>query len=222
MIGLWHLPQELRDLVYDYLLDDVATLTRISKNACVHVTPAVPVQQMLTSRKMYDELRRRWSDTSEVVVIGHGNQCVATLRSLAKLTMVWTSVRSVKISMTSGFGYMILHGDRLGAVYLKQDTRSQLPELLDSCHEMPQLQSLHVELKTVGVVQDLRDLVASIIQKAEPNFSDIRMSRSVDRWHQAVRMESKFIWSRKDCLRCEGRFVHLAIGEVSLLDDLRR
>jgi hypothetical protein len=221
MVELWHLPQELRDLIYDYLLDDVATLTRISNNTCIHVKPAIPLQQMLTSRKMYNELRRRWSETSEVVVIGHGNQCVATLRSLAKLAMVWTSVRSVKISMTSGFGYMILHGDRLGTAHLKQDARSQLPELLESCRDMPQLQSLHVELKTVGVVQDLRDLVASIIQKAEPDVLDMRTSRTVDRWHQAVRMESKFVWKTPESLKCHGRFVHLAIGELSLLDNLK-
>jgi hypothetical protein len=210
MVGLWHLPLELRDVIYDHLLEDVTTLTQVPDDICAYVTPAIPLQQMLTSRMMYNELRQRWSDTCEVVLIGHEVECVASLKALPNLAIVWNSLRSIKMRITSGLGYVTARGESFGGLYVKDDTWSHLPALLECCHRIPQLESLHMEVTTEGKVRDLRNLVALTVHNTEIKVVGTNMHRSVDRWNQAVRIESKFIWMNHCSLECHATFVHVA------------
>lgn len=210
MVGLWHLPQELRDVIYDYILGDAATLTQIHDDSCAYVTPAIPLQPMLTSRMMYKELRQRWSDTYKIVLIGHEVQCVASLKALANLAIVWNSLRSLKIKITSGGGYVTAHGESFGGLYVKHDVWLHIPALLECCHGIPQLKSLYMEVTTEGSVRDLRNLVASTVHSTEANVAGMTVRRTVDRWNQAVRCESKLIWMNHRSLECHGTFVHVA------------
>jgi len=209
MLGLWRLPPELRDVIYDYLFEDATTLVQVSNGSRAYVTPAIPIQQMLTSRMMYNELRQRWSDTCEVVLIGHEVQCVANLETLPNLGIVWNSLRSIKIKITSGLRYVTAREESFGGLYVEDDAWSYLPALLECCHRMPQLESLHMEVTAEGDVPDLRDLVASAVHNAEAKVVGRFMHRTADRWNQAVRIESKFIWTNHCSLECHGTFVHV-------------
>jgi hypothetical protein len=217
-MNLLCLPAELRDVVYDYLLDGVTISMDVSSNTCAYVKPAVPKNVMLVNRRMYDEIGARWSELSEITIVGHGQHCIGMLASVVRPHLPYSLTRAVTVNMTSSYDVPFLQQIMSIGVLPSQDIRAQLPQLVGLCRTMPHLEKISLEIKTVSTRRNFQNLELFIENHLHPHIEHQSSCRTFDRWYQAVRTDTEFSWKNGNMMTCHGTLKHLAIERKMLSD----
>jgi len=217
-MNLLCLPAELRHVVYDYLLDGVTISVDVPSNTCAYVRPAVPKNVMLVNRRMYDEIGARWSQSSEITIVGHGQHCVGMLASVVRSHLPYSLTRAVTVNMTSGYDMPFLRQIMSIEVLPSQDIRAQLPQLVGLCRTMPNLEKISLEIKTISTRRNFQNLELSIENHLHPHIEHQSSCRTFDRWYQAARTDTEFSWTNDNMMTCHGTLKHLAIERKTLSD----
>jgi hypothetical protein len=206
---LWRLPRELRDLVYDFLLDEVDASTRPHLMAGVCISPAIPSNATLVSRRMRDEIHSSWTKLSKITVVGREELCVHALESLACGQFIWKLARNLKIDMTSPRSVPLIGWSESGGDSTNNLVQMRALQLLSMCLTMPRLENIRMQITTANTRQTLQRVDSCIADNLGLLAQQESVSRTYDRWHQAVRMETRFSWIRTPDVVCNGTLVHL-------------
>lgn len=207
---LWLLPRELRDLVYDFLLDEVDAFSCTPVMAGLCVSPAIPSSVTLVSRRLRDEVHLSWTKLSKITIIGREEHCVHALSLLARAQFIWKLTRDLRVDMTSPQGVSLIGWSESGSDVSSHHVQARASQLLRMCLTMPRLESMRLQITTSNTRQSLQGVSACIVKDLGPLTQQESISRTYDRWHRAVRTETKFSWIRTPDVVCSGTLVHLA------------
>lgn len=212
---LWRLPRELRDLVYDFLLDEVDAFSCTPVMTGVCISPAIPSSVTLVSRRLRDEVHLSWTKLSKITIIGREEHCVHALSLLARAQFIWKLARNLRVDMTSPQGVSLI-----GSSESRSDSvHARASQLLGICLTMPSLESMRLQITTSNTRQSLQGVNVCSARDLGPLAQQESVSRTYDRWHRAVRTETKFSWIRTPDVVCSGTLVHLAT-EIKLASGL--
>lgn len=203
---LWRLPRELRDLVYDFLLDEADACTCPGVTTGVRISPAIPSNITLVSRRMRDEVQSSWTKLSKITIVGYEEFCVRVLTSLAHGHFIWKLVRNLRVDITNACS-MSLTGWRESGSYGSRDN-TQAQALLGMCLTMPRLENLQMQVTTSNTGQSSQGLDFCIVKNSGHPVQQESVFRAYDRWHRAVRTETRFSWLGTSDVVCNGTLVH--------------
>lgn len=207
---LWRLPRELRDLVYDFLLDEVDAFTNRRIMTGVYISPEIPSNVTLVSRRMRDEVHSSWTKLSKITVVGHEELCIRALTLLARRQLIWKLARNIKVDMTSPQSVSLVGWSESGGDGSSHLVQARALRLLSMCLTMPRLETIRMQLTTSNTRQSLKGVEFCIANNFQSLVQQNSVSRTYDRWHRAVRTETKFSWIGNPDLACNGTLIHLA------------
>lgn len=207
---LWRLPRELRDLVYHFLLDEGDAFSCSPVMTGVRVSPAIPSSVTLVSRRLREEVHFSWTKLSKITIIGREEHCIHSLSLLARAHSIWKLARNVKVDMTCPQGISLVGWSESGGDGSGRLVQARALQLLSMCLTMPRLESMRMQITTSNTGQSLQGVDVCIAKDLGPLVQQTSVSRTYDRWHRAVRTETKFSWIRTPDVVCSGTLVHLA------------
>lgn len=208
-MSLLRLPQELRDLIYDHLLDGVDPDQPYPANTFIHVSPRIPTDVMLVSRGMRNDIRRWWRPLSKMVIAGQGDHCVRALSSLKRTESVAMQVKAIRVSLVYDRASGISMDDMAPIHRLHHHLAVQMRQLHQICRSMLHLQTIWLQVTTPHMTAHATDTHAHIARSLGATLQVEPTSPVHDRWHQAARTDSRFVWLRNRGDKCSGRLIHL-------------
>ena len=200
----------MRDLVYDFLLDEVDAFSCTPVMTGVCISPAIPSSVTLVSRRLRDEVYHSWTKLSRITIIGREEHCVHALSLLAHAKFIWKLARNLRVDMTSPQGVSLIGWSESRSDGSSHRVQARTLQLLRICLTMPSLESMRLQITTSNTRQSLEGVNDCIARDLGPLAQHESMSRTYDRWHRAVRTETKFSWIRTPDVVCSGTLVHLA------------
>lgn len=200
----------MRDLVYDFLLDEVDAFSCTSVMTGVCISPAIPSSVTLVSRRLRDEVHLSWTKLSKITIIGREEHCVHALSLLARAQFIWKLARDLRVDMTSPQGVSPIGWSESRSDGSSHHVQARALQLLRTCLTMPSLESMRLQITTSNTRQNLQGANVCIARDLGPLAQQESMSRTYDRWHRAVRTETKFSWIGTPNVVCSGTLVHLA------------
>lgn len=209
-MALWELPRELRDIIYDFLLAEVdaSTCTCLMSGICI--SPTLPSNVTLVSQRMRDEIHSSWAKLSKITIAGHEELCVRALTLLAGRQVVWKLARNLNIDMTGPNSLFLKGRSETGCEGSNYVVHTRASQLLGMCLTMPHIENIRMQITTSNTKQSSQVVESCITNSLGPLARRESTSRSYDRWHSAVRTETRFSWMGTPNLVCTGTLVHLA------------
>ena len=209
-MALWQLPREVRDLVYDFLLVemDTSTCTHLTTGICI--SPTFPSSITLVSQRMRDEIRYSWAKLSKITIAGREELCIRALTLLASSQDIWKLARNLNIDMADPHSLSLRGRSETGCEGANLDIHTRASQVLSMCLTMPHLENIRVQITTPNTKRSLQGVESCISNSFGSLARQESMSRTYDRWHSAVRTETRFSWTGTPNVVCTGTLVHLA------------
>lgn len=207
-MALWQLPREVRDLVYDFLLVEVDTskCTRLTTGICI--SPAFPSNVTLVSQRMRDEIQYSWAKLSKITITGREELCIRALTLLASRQDIWKLARNLIIDVADPHTLFLRDRNETGCEGSNHDVHTRASQLLSMCLTMPHLENIRMQITTSNTKQSLQGVGSCIANSLGSLARQEFMSRTYDRWHSAVRTETRFSWTGGPNAVCTGTLVH--------------
>ncbi|KAM0703052.1 hypothetical protein Q7P35_009826 [Cladosporium inversicolor] len=209
-MALWQLPREVRDLVYDFLLVEVDASTCIRLTTGICISPAFPSSITLVSQRMRAEIQYSWAKLSKITIAGRGELCIRALTLLASRQDIWKLARNLNIDMADSHSLSLRGRSETGCEGSNLDIYTRASQVLSMCLTMPYLENIRVQITTPNTKQSLQGSESAISNSLGSLARQESMSRTYDRWHSAVRTETRFSWTGIPDVVCTGTLVHLA------------
>lgn len=209
-MALWRLPREVRDLVYDFLLVEVDTSTCTGLTTGICISPAFPSSITLVSQRMRAEIQYSWAKLSKITIAGRGELCIRALTLLASRQDIWKLARNLNIDVADPHSLFLRRRSESGCQGSNLDVRTRASQVLSMCMAMPHLENIRMQITTPNTKQSLQGVESCISNSFGSLARQESMSRKYDRWHSAVRTETKFSWTGTPNVVCTGTLVHLA------------
>lgn len=209
-MALWQLPREVRDLVYDFLLVEVdaSTCTHLTTGICI--SPAFPSNVTLVSQRMRDEIQYSWAKLSRITIAGREKLCIRALTLLASRQDIWKLARNLDIDMADPHSLFLRGSVETGCEGSNDDVHMRTSQFLSMCLTMPHLENIRMQITTSKTRQSLQGVESCIANTLRSLARQESMSRTYDRWHSAVRTETRFSWIGTPNVVCTGTLVHFA------------
>lgn len=176
----------------------------------VCISPAIPSSVTLVNRRLRDEVLVSWTKLSKITVIGREEHCVHALSLLARAQLIWKLARNLKVVMTSLQGVPLVGWSESGGDGSSHQVQARALQFLSMCLTMPRLESMRMQITTSTTRNSSQDVNVCTAPDLGPLVQQESVSRTYDRWHKALRTETKFSWIRAPDVVCSGTLVHLA------------
>lgn len=196
--------------MYDFLLVemDTSTCTHLTTGICI--SPTFPSSITLVSQRMRDEIRYSWAKLSKITIAGRGELCIRALTLLASRQDIWKLTRNLDIDVADPHSLFLGRRSETGCEGSNLDVHTRASQLLSTCLTMPHLENIRIQITTPNTKKNLQGVESCISNSFGSLACQESMSRTYDRWHSAVRTETRFSWTGTPNVVCTGTLVHLA------------
>lgn len=211
-MSLWCLPQELRDLIYDHLRDELDPAQTNPASTVIQIFPKIPADLLLVSQGMRDDVQRWWRSLSRIVIAGRGDQCVHALSSLQRTEPVAMQARAIRVSLAYDCASGASTADIAPNDHLHHHLAVQMEQVHQLCRGMLHLRTIWLQVTTPPTRASPTDMHAHIARSLKATLRVETVSCGYDRWYQAIRTDAHFLWLGRQGMDCSGRLVHLAMS----------